>query len=72
MDVWTGPRCTKYDLEAVTLAVVGSVLGLVLRLRRNNGVLARQQEEIRREKHSESSSHFLVREPSQSDVQITR
>ncbi|EQC29970.1 hypothetical protein SDRG_12249 [Saprolegnia diclina VS20] len=85
MDVWTGPRCTKYDLETVTygpplyamagvcsFAVVGSVFGLVLRLRRHKGVLVRQHEEMRREKHSESSAHLFLREPSHSDVQITR
>ncbi|EQC29969.1 hypothetical protein SDRG_12248 [Saprolegnia diclina VS20] len=83
--VWTGPRCTKYDLETVTygpplyamagfcgFAIVGSALGLALRRRRNKGVIMRQQEEMRREKHSEGSSNVFIVDAAHSDVQITR
>ncbi|EQC38385.1 hypothetical protein SDRG_04097 [Saprolegnia diclina VS20] len=68
-DHWTGPRCTKYDLEATTygpsvvlmgamcgLAVLGSGAALLVRMRRNRAARQFQDEVNRRAKRSTDPS----------------
>ncbi|EQC30509.1 hypothetical protein SDRG_11826 [Saprolegnia diclina VS20] len=76
--VWTGPRCTKYDLDTVSygpsvgviggvcgFAVVGSALTLILRLRRHHAVRQYHEAEARREKRSSClvADPDVVRDP---------
>ncbi|EQC30512.1 hypothetical protein SDRG_11829 [Saprolegnia diclina VS20] len=67
--VWTGPRCTKYDLDTVTYGpsagLIGGVLAAVAvasvgarmwRRRHDHAVLQNHEIEVRREKRSSCSA----------------